>query len=71
MEFAGAGHVHPQGHTAVLDEDGGFRVFKDYVAVGIAPVEFVLDLRVQVVVGILGFPVAPVHTEESFTVPSG
>ena len=61
VQFPGAGHIHPQGHVPVLNQDGGFRVLKDYVVLRVAPVELVLNFGVQVVVAVFGLPVAPGH----------
>ena len=63
MQFAGAGHIHPQGHAAVLNQDGGRRVLKDDIVLRVAPVELGLNLGVQIVVGILGLPVAAGHAQ--------
>ena len=63
VQLAGAGHVDPHGLFPVLKQNGGLRVFKEDVVLGVAPVELVLNFGVQVVVGVLGLPVAPVHTQ--------
>ena len=56
-------HIHPHGLVAVLDQHGGLGVLKDDVVSGISPVELGLDLRVQVVVGVLCLPVTPGHPQ--------
>ena len=66
VEIAGAGHIDPHGLFPVLKQNGGLRVFKEDVVLGVAPVELVLNLAIQVVVGVFGLPVAPVHTEGVF-----
>ena len=63
MQFAGAGHVHPHGLGAVLEEDGGLGVFEEDVVAGVAAVELGLDLGVEVVVSVLGLPVAAGHAQ--------
>ena len=63
VQFPGPGHIHPQGHAAVLDQNGCLRVLEDYVVLGVAPVELTLDFGVQVVVGVLGFPVTSGHAQ--------
>ena len=63
VQFPGAGHVHPQRHVAVLHQHRRFRVLEHDVVPGIAPVELGPNLRVQVVVAVLGLPVAPGHAQ--------
>ena len=63
VQFAGAGHVHPHGLFAVLEQDGDAGVLEDDVVAGVAPVEFGLDFGVQVVVAVLGLPVAASHAQ--------
>ena len=60
---AGAGHVRAHGLGAVLEEDGGEGVLEDDVVAGVATVELGLDFGVEVVVAVLGLPVAPGHAE--------
>ena len=66
VEITRAGHVGPHRLFPVLNQDRGLRVFKEDVVLGVAPVELVLNFGVQVVVGVFGLPVAPVHTEGVF-----
>ena len=63
VELARAGHVDAHGLVAVLDEDGGLGVLEEDVVAGVAAVELGLDLGVEVVVGVLGLPVAAGHAE--------
>ena len=63
VQLARAGHVHPHGNVAVLDEHGGPGVLEEDVVPGVAVVELGLDLGVEVVVGVLGLPVAAGHAE--------
>ena len=66
MEVPGAGHIDAHGLLAVLEENGGLGVLEDDVVAGVAAVELGLDFGVEVVVGVLGLPVAPVHAEGVF-----
>ena len=59
----GAAHVHAHRHAAVLEEDGGLRVLEDDVVLWVPPVELALYLGVEVVVRVLGLPVAARHAE--------
>ena len=61
VQFSLSGHVHPQGYIAVLHQHRRLRVLEDDVVPGVAPVELRLNLSVQVVVAILGPPIAPGH----------
>ena len=63
MELAVAGHVHPQGFAAVLNQDRGPGVLENNVVFGIAPVQLGLNFGVQVVVAVLGLPVAAGHAQ--------
>ena len=63
VKVAGAGHVGPHGLFAVLDQDGGPGVLEDDVVAGVAAVELAGDLGVEVVVGVLGLPVASRHAQ--------
>ena len=63
VQLAGAGHVDPHGDAAVLNQDGGEGVLEDDVVRGIAAVELALDFGIEVVVGVLGLPVAAGHAE--------
>ena len=63
VEIAGAGHVGAHGLGAVLEEDGGLGVLEEDVVAGVAAVELGLDFGVEVVVGVLGLPVAAGHAE--------
>ena len=46
-----------------MDEYGGCRILEKDVVAGIALAQFVLDLAVEVVVGVLGFPQASRHAQ--------
>ena len=63
VQFARAGHVHAHGLGAVLEEDGGLRVLKEDVVAGVAAIELGLDFGVEIVVGVLGLPVAAGHAQ--------
>ena len=63
VEITGAGHVGAHGLGAVLEEDGGLGVLEEDVVAGVAAVELGLDFGVEVVVGVLGLPVAAGHAE--------
>ena len=63
VEPAGVGHVHPHRLIAVLEEHRDPGVFEQNVVAGIAAGELVLDFGIQVVVGVLGLPVAAGHAE--------
>ena len=63
VKVAGAGHVGPHGLFAVLDQDGGPGVLEDDVVARVATVELAGDLGVEVVVGVLGLPVASRHAQ--------
>ena len=63
VQVGGPGHVHPHGLFPVLDQDGSPGVLEDDVVLWVAPVELGLDFVVQVVVGVLGFPVAAGHAQ--------
>ena len=57
------GHIYPHRLAAVLDQNSGLGVLEDDVVLGVAPVELGLYLGVQVIVGVLGLPVAPGHPQ--------
>ena len=57
------GHIDPHRLAAVLNQHGGLGVLEEDVVFGVAPVELDLDFSVQVVVGVLGLPVAPRHPQ--------
>ena len=63
VQLPRAGHVHPERHVAVLHQHRRLRVLEHDVVPGIAPVELAPDLRLQVVVAVLGLPVAPGHAQ--------
>ena len=63
MQVLASGHIYPHRLAGVLDQHGGLGVLENNVVSGIAPVELGLDFGVQVVVGVLGFPVAPRHSQ--------
>ena len=63
MQFAGAGHLSPHHLFPVLVKHGGFGILEDDVIPRVAAVEFLLNLQVQIVVGVFGFPVTPGHAE--------
>ena len=63
VKVAGAGHVGPHRLLAVLDQDGGQGVLEEDVVARVAAVELARDFGVQVVVGVLGLPVAPRHAQ--------
>ncbi len=62
-EFFGVGQVYVEGEFVVLVEDGTARVLKDGVGDGVARADLFADLDVQVVFGVLGFPVATWEVE--------
>ena len=63
VQLACPRHIDAHCLATVLEQHGGFRVLKDDVVAGVAPVELGLDFGVQVVVGVLGLPVAPSHAQ--------
>ena len=63
VQFAGARHIHPHRLFAVLVQHGDAGILKDDVVAGVAAVELGLDLGVQVVVAVLGLPIAAGHAE--------
>ena len=63
VQFSRAGHVHPHGLVAILEKDGGRGVLEEDVVPGVAAVELGLDLGIEVVVGVLGLPVAAGHAQ--------
>ena len=63
VQVGGPGHVHPHGLFPVLDQDGGAGVLEDDVVLRVALGELLLNLGVQVVVGVLGLPVAAGHAQ--------
>ena len=63
VQFLAVGHIHPQGFLGCLaplplEKDGSAGILKDDIFEAVAGVEFLLNLGVQVVVGVLGLPVA-------------
>jgi hypothetical protein len=48
---------------AVLDEGGGNRILKNDVVARIALLEFLGDFRVEIVLFVLGLPIAERHTQ--------
>ena len=66
MQFARAGHIHPHCFFPILEQHGGLGVFENYVVAGVAAVELLLDFGFQIVVGVLGFPVAAGHAQGVF-----
>src|SRR5438874_426804 len=56
--LVGVLEVDALGFVAVLQEDGVFGVFEDDVVGGVAAGDFFGDLIVEIVFGVLGFPVA-------------
>ena len=66
VQFARAGHIHPHCFFPILEQHGGLGVFENYVVAGVAAVELLLDFGFQIVVGVLGFPVAAGHAQGVF-----
>ena len=64
VQVGGLPHIHPHIHSAMLHQDGGSGVFKKDVIAGIAALQLALDFCIQVVVEVLGFPMAAVQTEK-------
>src|SRR5579872_4077282 len=62
-EFFGVGQVYVEGEFVVLVEDGAARVLEDGVGDGVARADLFADLDVEVVFGVLGFPVATREVE--------
>ena len=58
MSRAGSVRSLSRSHTAVLPEDGAFGSLEEDVVARVAGGEFALDFGGQVVVDVLGFPVA-------------
>ena len=63
VQPVGVGHIDPHRLCAVLEEDGIDGILEDDVVAGIALVELGLYFRVEVVVGVLGLPVATGHAK--------
>jgi len=57
-EVFGIGEIGVEGGLAVLEQEGAVGGLEEDVAVGVALVELAADFGFQVVVGVLGFPVA-------------
>jgi hypothetical protein len=62
-DLLGVGQVEAVAFAAVLDEHGPAGVLKDDVAARVALLELLADLGVEVVVGVLGLPVAARQAE--------
>ena len=63
VEVGGAGHIGANRLRPVLEQNSGEGVFEDDVVAGVAAVELGLDFGVEVVVTVLGLPVAAGHAE--------
>ncbi len=57
-KLAGIGEIAGEDAVAVLIEDGALGVLKDGVVKGVAAADFLFDFAVEIVVGVLRFPVA-------------
>ena len=58
LDCVGIVHFRAQHLFPVLDQDGGLGILENYVVLRIAAPELLGDFRVEVVVCVLGFPIA-------------
>lgn len=62
-ELARVFHADPSNLALVLNQNGGASVLVDDVVAGAANRRFLANLFVEVVVGVLGFPIAERHAD--------